>query len=52
VPLPLAFRLEPLLAAGNSLDGTLARLQKLNINRLALHPFEQELLEDAQYGLK
>jgi hypothetical protein len=52
VPLPLAFRLQPLLAADDSLDGTLERLQRLNIDRLRLHPFERELLEDAKQSLR
>jgi hypothetical protein len=52
VPLPLAFRLQTALAANNSLDGTLARLQKLNIDQLRLHPFERELLEDAKQSLR
>jgi hypothetical protein len=51
VPLPLAFRLERLLAANNSLDGTLARLQGLSLDGLVLHPFEREMLEDAKAGL-
>jgi hypothetical protein len=52
VPLPLAFRLEKLLASDNSLDGTLARLKRLNIDSLSLHPFERELLEDAKQSVR
>ena len=52
VTLPLAFRLQNLLAADNSLEGTLVRLQNLNIEKLSLHPFERELLEDAKLSLR
>jgi rhodanese-related sulfurtransferase len=52
VPLPLAFRLQSRLAAGNSLDGTLALLKTLDIDALKLHKFERELLEDAKLSLR
>jgi hypothetical protein len=52
VPLPLAFRLERRLADNNSLDGTLALLQQLDLDRVPLVPFERELLEDAKQGLR
>ena len=52
VPLPLAFRLERRLAYDNSLDGTLALLQQLDLDRVPLVPFERELLEDAKQGLR
>jgi hypothetical protein len=51
VPLPLAFRLERRLADNNSLDGTLALLRQLDLDRVPLVPFERELLEDAKQGL-
>lgn len=52
VPLPLAFRLERLLAKNNSLDRTLELLQVLDLDRLPLVPFERELLDDAKQGLR
>ena len=51
VPLPLAFRLERLLADNNNLDRTLTLLSQLDLDRLRLLPFERELLEDAKQGL-
>jgi hypothetical protein len=52
VPLPLAFRLESLLASNNNLDGTLDRLKNLRLDRLSLDPFEREMLQDAKSSLR
>ncbi len=52
VPLPLAAKLEHLLAADNSIDGTLQRLRALNIDRLNLHQFERGLLRVARDSIR
>ena len=40
------------ILAHNSLDGTLALLLQLDLDRVPLVPFERELLEDAKQGLR
>jgi hypothetical protein len=52
VPLPLAARLEPYLAADNNLDGTLAKLKALNVDNLPLHRFEKGLLLVAKDSIR
>jgi hypothetical protein len=48
VPLPLAMRLRRLLEAGGQLDATLRKLHNLDIGSVRLHPFEEDLLQEAK----
>lgn len=51
VPLELASRLSGVLEPTGDLDALLARLRDLDVETLAVKPFERELLSDAQSSL-
>ena len=48
IPLQTARRLEPQLEPSGDLDELLARLKLVDANQAGLHPFERELIADAQ----
>ncbi|MFG1910998.1 DEAD/DEAH box helicase [Kribbella sp. NPDC048928] len=51
VPIQLAVKLQNLLVPDNDIDALLERLASLEIGELELHPFEKEMLSDAQQFL-
>lgn len=51
VPLQVAEKLQPRLASTVDLDAALASLQQLNIDKIPLSTFEQEIVSDAKNAL-
>ena len=48
IPLQTARKLEQYLQPDGDLDAVLVRLKQLRVDRIDLHPFERELISDAQ----